>query len=62
MSERLISDKASIYSIIDEIISSPTKKPAKEEAYALLKSCGIIDENNNLEPEYEDILIKKKDM
>lgn len=41
---------------IDKIIEAPTKKPSKEEAAKILRSCGILDENNNIKPEFKEIL------
>lgn len=43
---------------IDNIINEPIKIKTKEEACEILRSCGIMDENNNINPAYRDIIIK----
>lgn len=47
---------------IDKIIESPTKKISKEEAMEVLRSCGILDKNNNIKSAYKNILTKEKDV
>lgn len=43
---------------IDKIIEKPTKKPTKEEAVKILRSCGILDNKNNIKSAYKKILAK----
>lgn len=44
---------------IDKIIEKPTKKPTKEEAIKILRSCGILDNKNNLKSAYKKILTEE---
>lgn len=49
---------------IDRIIHSPIKNPTKSEANKILRACGILNNKNELEVAYKQILIKdasKKD-
>lgn len=41
---------------IDKIIETPTKKPTKEEAKKILRSCGILDNKNNIKSAYKKII------
>lgn len=44
---------------IESIIESPTKKPSKADAAKMLRSCGILDENDNLYPAFKNLLVKE---
>ena len=43
---------------IDRIIHSPIKDPTKSEANKILRACGILNNKNELEEAYKQILIK----
>lgn len=61
---RGIDDMVAIAAEIDKIIESPSKKPTKQEAMKMLRSCGILNKNNGIKTEYREILTKdvsKKD-
>lgn len=45
-----------VISTIDRIIETPSTKPTKEEAEKILRSCGILDRNNNIKPAYRQML------
>lgn len=45
--------------IIDAIISNPRPDYTREYAQELLRSCGILDENNEIVPAYQDIVKKE---
>lgn len=49
---------AAIYTI-DKIIDAPTIKLSKEEAAKILRSCGILDNKNNIKPAYKKILTEE---
>lgn len=61
MCKRGMKDMVAISTKIDEIIASPSKTPTKEEAVKLLRSCGILNENNNLKKAYKGIVTKVSD-
>ena len=46
--------------IIEAIINSPTPNYTREYAQELLRSCGVLDENNEIMPIYRDILTEDK--
>ena len=46
---------------IDKIIKTPTKKPTKEEATKILRSCGILDNKNNIKSAYKKIITEGND-
>ena len=41
---------------LDEILGMKQQEFARDEAIHLLKSCGILDENGNIHPVYQDVL------
>ena len=46
--------------IIEAIINSPTPNYTREYAQELLRSCGILDDNNEIIPVYQDIIKEDK--
>ena len=50
-----IDDMASVSNKINRIIRTPSKKPTKSEAAQMLRSCGVLDQNNKVRPEYKKI-------
>lgn len=44
---------------VDKIIEAKTKKPSKQEAAKILRSCGILDSQNNIKSAHKDIVIKR---
>ena len=44
--------------IIDAIISSPDPNYTKEYAQEVLRSCGILDEKNEIAPAFRDVIKK----
>ena len=46
--------------IIDTIISNPHPDYTREYAQELLRSCGILDDNNEIVPIYRDIITENK--
>lgn len=58
MQNKSIKNMMTVSSIIDEIIKAPTETPSREDATKILRSCGILDENNNIKSEYKEILIE----
>lgn len=47
---------------IEDIINSPRwSSISKEEAYEILRKCGILDENNQIIDAYNDIITKTDD-
>lgn len=55
---RGMDDMVAIAAEINKIIESPSKKPTKQEAEKILRSCGILNKNNGLKTEYKEILTK----
>lgn len=53
---RGMNDRAAISTQINQIIESPSKKSTKQEAVKMLRSCGILNKNNKLNPAYKEIL------
>ena len=49
-------DMVAALSTIDKIIETPTKKPTKKEAAKILRSCGILNNKNNIKPAYKKII------
>ena len=47
------------YRKIQAFLAEPLKPHTKEEAARILRSCGILDENNEIMPAFKDILYKK---
>lgn len=41
---------------IDRIIGTSSKTPSKQEAQKVLRSCGILDNRNNIKPAYKKII------
>jgi len=54
-----IKDMVAALSTIDKIIETPTKKPTKEEATKILRSCGILDNKNNIKSAYKKIITEE---
>ena len=48
------------YRKIQAFLAEPLKPHTKEEAARILRSCGILDENNEIMPAFKDILYKKE--
>ena len=57
--ERGLRQMMEISAKIDKIIETPSKKPTKQEAMKVLRSCGILNRNNGVKAAYKDILVKK---
>ena len=49
------------YRKIQAFLAEPLKPHTKEEAARILRSCGILDENNEIMPAFKDILYYKKE-
>lgn len=45
---------------IEKIIQTPTKQPSINEAKKMLRSCGVLDQKNNIRSAYKDILIDER--
>lgn len=45
---------------VDKIIETKNKKPNKTEAARILRSCGILDDKNNIRPAYKGLVIKQE--
>ena len=52
-------DMVAISAEINKIIESPSKKPTRQEAMKMLRSCGILNKNNGVKLAYKEILIKE---
>ena len=50
-----IDDMVSVSMKINRIIKTPSKKPTKAEAAQMLRSYGVLDQNNRVKPEYKKI-------
>lgn len=46
--------------IIDAIINSPTPNYTREYAQELLRSCGILDDDNKIVPAFQDVIKEDK--
>lgn len=45
---------------IQEVIDAPRRKISVEEAQEILRYCGIVDENGNITPKFQGIVIDKR--
>ena len=54
-------DTETVSLVIDKIIASEIKKPTKEEAMKSLRACGILDNQNKINPAYRGIIIERKE-
>ena len=41
---------------LDRIIETSSKTPSRQEAQKVLRSCGILDNQNNIKPAYKKII------
>lgn len=46
--------------VIKRIMEKPSKIPSKQEAARVLRSCGIFDAQNNLNPVFREIFVQKQ--
>ena len=60
MIERSIEYMTTVNHKIEKIISSPYKKMTKDEAKAMLISCGVMTKKGEIKSAYKKILIQKR--
>ena len=51
--------KLDVFDKIDRIVQSPTKRLSKSEAIKILRSCGILNRDNDLNEAYKEILSRE---
>lgn len=60
-SNTITTDYTAVYwKVVDDILSSSPKHYTREEAKKRLMDIGVMDENENLIPPYDEIFIKKE--
>lgn len=51
----------SMRTTIEDILNSPPKVWTKEEAREMLVHLGVLDEDGNIRPQWQDVFVKKSD-
>lgn len=52
-----MSEMARIWEAVDKVLSRPVKEFTRQEAQSALRSCGILNKNNEVVKAYRDIVV-----
>ena len=52
-----MSEMARIWEAVDKVLSRPVKEFTRQEAQSALRSCGLLNKNNEVVKAYRDIVV-----